>query len=243
MPKVRQAASSHNRSGWSKFNADWELKESDIKLTGWASQRRVVLARRRLARTAVLGLQYDKNGQQQMDFLEGPEDMRLYEYSVLVTNLDSELISIMQHYRDRADCENNFDEIKNQWGWGGFVTKELQTSQIMARTVALIYNWWNLFVRLAIPHKHHEAISSRPLLLSSIGRMTESARQTQIKITSTHADKTTIQQAYDRVIGFFTQFKLTAMQLPLLEQWRLIVMKAMEIFMPQPVLHFLPEPT
>jgi hypothetical protein len=36
-------------------------------------------------------------------------------------------------------------------GWGGFVTQKLQTSQIKARMVALIYNWWNLFVRLAIP--------------------------------------------------------------------------------------------
>jgi len=47
----------------------------------------------------------------------------------------------MRHYRDRADGENHFDEAKNQWGWGGFVTRELQTSQIMARLVTLIYNW------------------------------------------------------------------------------------------------------
>jgi hypothetical protein len=27
-------------------------------------------------------------------------------------------------YRDRGDCENAFDELKNQWGWGGFTTHE-----------------------------------------------------------------------------------------------------------------------
>jgi hypothetical protein len=32
----------------------------------------------------------------------------------LVTSLDAEVVTIVQHYRDRADCENNFDEIKNQ---------------------------------------------------------------------------------------------------------------------------------
>ena len=32
----------------------------------------------------------------------------------------------------------------------------------MARFIALIYNWWNLFVRLAKPDKHLEAITSRP---------------------------------------------------------------------------------
>jgi len=24
-------------------------------------------------------------------------------------------VAIFYHYRDRADCENNFDELKNQW--------------------------------------------------------------------------------------------------------------------------------
>jgi hypothetical protein len=37
---------------------------------------------------------------------------------VLVTALDLEVLSVAQLYRDRADVENGFDEIKNQWGWG-----------------------------------------------------------------------------------------------------------------------------
>ena len=122
-------------------------------------------------------LEKQSAGQQELAFIDGPEDMRLYEYSVLITDLPDDLISLMQHYRNRADCENVFDEIKNQWGWGGFVTQHLQTSQIMARMVALVYNWWNLFSRLAIPDKHHEAITSRPLLLSSVGQLTRSGRQ------------------------------------------------------------------
>ena len=79
------------------------------------------------------------------------------------------MVSIVQHYRDRADCENNFDEIKNQWGWGGFVTQKLKPCRLIARMIALIYNWWSLFVRLAEPDKHYEAIVSRPLLLHGVG--------------------------------------------------------------------------
>jgi hypothetical protein len=41
----------------------------------------------------------------------------LYEYAVLVTSLKDEVRTIAQHYRDRGDSENNFDELKNQWGW------------------------------------------------------------------------------------------------------------------------------
>ena len=44
-----------------------------------------------------------------------------------------------------------FDELKSQWGWGGFTTHDLHRCQLSARAVALIYNWWSLFVRLAHP--------------------------------------------------------------------------------------------
>jgi hypothetical protein len=191
----------------------------------------VVVARRRLLKDPMIGIEYQRGGQRELALVEGPEDMRLFEYSVLVTNLDDELVNLMRHYRDRADCENNFDEAKNQWGWGGFVTQQLQTSQIMAGIVALIYNWWNLFVRLAIPDKHHEAITSRPLLLSSVGRLTESGRQRHMVITSTHGETLTIQRAYARVHAFFSWLKATATQLTHSECWQLIVTKSMEVFM------------
>ncbi len=55
----------------------------------------------------------------------------------------------------------------------------------MARVVSLIYNWWNLFVRLAEPDKHLEAITSRPLLLHAIGKQVTHAGQTRISISST----------------------------------------------------------
>jgi hypothetical protein len=35
-----------------------------------------------------------------------------------------------QLYRDRADCENAFDELKNQWGWGGFTMRDLKRCRL-----------------------------------------------------------------------------------------------------------------
>lgn len=77
--------------------------------------------------------------------------------------------------------------MKNQWGWGGFTTHDLHRCQLAARTVALVYNWWSLFVRLASPHARREAITSRPWLISSVGRRTEHAGQTTITLTGLHA--------------------------------------------------------
>jgi hypothetical protein len=72
----------------------------------------------------------------------------VWEYAALVTSLDSEILTLGQLYRDRADCENAFDELKNHWGWGGFTTQDLKRCRLLAASVALIYNWWSLFVRL-----------------------------------------------------------------------------------------------
>ena len=106
---------------------------------------------------------------------------------MLVTNTDYEILSLGQLYRDRADAENAFDELKNQWGWGGFTTHDLHRCQLASRAVALVYNWWSLFVRLAHPEARREAITSRPWLMSSVGRRTEHAGQTTITLTGLHA--------------------------------------------------------
>ncbi len=50
--------------------------------------------------------------------------------------------------------------------------------------VALFYDWWNIFVRLAEPDWHREAITSRPLLLHAIAERVRHARQTTIRIAS-----------------------------------------------------------
>ena len=48
---------------------------------------------------------------------------KLWEYAVYVTDVDYPLEFIAQLYRDRADAENAFDELKNQWGLGGWCTR------------------------------------------------------------------------------------------------------------------------
>ena len=71
----------------------------------------------------------------------------VWEFAVLATSLDLEVRSVALLYRDQADLRRTpIDELKNQWGWGGFNTRDLKRRQRMARLIALIYNWWSLFV-------------------------------------------------------------------------------------------------
>ena len=43
---------------------------------------------------------------------------KVWEFAVLMTSLDLEILSLAQLYRDRCDSENPFDESKNQWDLG-----------------------------------------------------------------------------------------------------------------------------
>ena len=230
-PKIQDLITkNHCEGNWTHINKNWEAKEDRVQLQGWQKSRRVVIVRRQLSNKEALAMGYELNGQQRLAFIEEAENMKLYEYSVLVTNLDYDVVSIFHQYRDRADCENNFDEIKNQWGWGGFTTQKLSSCQLISRIIALIYNWWNLFVRLAIPDKHHEAITSRPLLLSGIGKLTERNRQKKMRITSLHGDTKKLKLVYTRLTDFFKQLKVIAPQLSFQQCWSLILAKAMEKF-------------
>src|SRR3954467_14923948 len=49
--------------------------------------------------------------------------------------------------------------IEEPMGWGGFTTQDLTRGRLFAGMVALIYNWWSLFARLADPEHHREAIT------------------------------------------------------------------------------------
>lgn len=218
-------------SDWDGAGQGWEGQESMICLNGWSKNRRVIVLRRQVPKdVAILTKKTDEN-QLSFDFGEIEDTMRVYEYSVLITTLPHEIITIAQHYRDRADCENIFDELKNQWGWGGFTTQDIKRCQFMARTVGLIYNWWNIFVRLANPDKHLEAITSRPLLLHGIGKQTSHAGQTKITISTIHGKTSTVQMLLNRIATFFNEIKTFAEQLTSEQRWYRILSKAVEKYL------------
>ncbi len=105
----------------------------------------------------VLDVQGSSGKQLKLD-LAGPsvdEGERLWEYAVMVTYVTYPLESIGQLYRDRADCESGFDELKNQWGLSGFTTKYINRCQTTARACALVYNWWGWYCRTANPSARH----------------------------------------------------------------------------------------
>ena len=224
---------------WVEAGQQWQGREDVLRLSGWTKERRVVVLRRPLknkpaVEAETVGKKKSKRKAAKQLTLDLPEHTYQgmpYEYVVLVTSLTDQVRTVAQHYRDRGDVENNFDELKNQWGWAGFTTQDRKRCQIMGRIIALVYNWWTIFMRLGIPGKHAEAITSRPLALHAIARQTRHGNQTTVEITSTHARALQIAEILTTVRGFLTRIKTTAEQLTQRERWTLILSAAFRHFL------------
>ena len=189
----------------------------------------MVVLRRRLPET--LALSRTEDGQGDLFWADAKFPNSAWEYAVLVTSLDLEVLSLAQLYRDRADSENAFDELKNQWGWGGFTTHDLKRCQLMSRLIALVYNWWSLFARLADPDHHREAITSRPLLLHGVARQTRHAGLTRLTVTSSHGRRDKVVAALRRITKFFRNLRLNAEQLSAREKWLRILAEALRKYL------------
>lgn len=227
------------QDGWGEAGQQWQGREDQLRLSGWSKARRVVVLRRPVrskpaAETEAVGKNKSKRKGAKQLALDLPELTHQgvqYEYVVLVTSLPDGVRTVAQHYRDRGDAENNFDELKNQWGWAGFTTHDRKRCQIMGRIIALVYNWWTIFMRLGIPDKHAEAITSRPLALHGIARQTRHANQTTVEITSTHAKAAQIAEILTKVSRFLKRVKVTAEQLTQADRWKLILSAAFRHFL------------
>ena len=232
LTKLRQTAGvkrlierNWSRQDWQDVGQGCEAVEAQLKLSGWSHARRVVVVRsatkdKPVTLESVTG---KKAKRQQNLHFEDTDPVKRWDYAVLVTNSNYELKAIGQLYRDRADCENGFDELKNQWGWGGYTTQDLERCNLCARAVALIYNWWSWYVRLAHPATRLEAITSRPLLLAGVARLTEHAGQSRLLLTLIHTAGDLIKSMVANVRKGLDFILATAPQLTKRERWTALV--------------------
>ena len=214
-----------SRQDWRDVGQGCQGVEAELALSTWTRARRVVVLRRALKDTLVAEQKAGKREKRQksLQFAQPLQPVKLWEYTVLITNAHYELEAIGQLYRDRADCENGFDELKNQWGWGGYTTRDMERCNLSARAVALIYNWWSWYVRLAHPQTRLEAITSRPLLLAGIARMTQHAGQSHLLLTITHAASTQLKAMIANVRKGLDTVRATTPQLTKPERWAALV--------------------
>ena len=207
-PKVKSLVKAMMGRGalWQDCGDGWQALESSLKLKGWTRERRVILVRENPSRAPIAIEGKKPRGKDrlgQLPYAQGEGwDAQATPWSgkiaVLVTSLDPEAFPTQvmpKQYRDRADAENSFDELKNQWGWGGFTSRNLGPTRLMANLVALFYNWWNLYVRFFDEEHHREAIRSRPMLMQGVGRSVQSGGRRTVKVSIVHEKQDLIAHA------------------------------------------------
>ena len=149
------------------------MAEGRLRLPGWSAERRVVFARK------LQGLITAQKGGTLFD-------EQKHELAVYITNLNVAQYSAWQVqalFRERADPENVFDELKNQWGFNGFCSRKRRVSALAARLLLLVYNLWNLFLRLLEPARHVEAAGGRRWFLVIAARLVQSGRQKTLQVS------------------------------------------------------------
>jgi len=219
---------------WEDAGGGWQCCESELALTGWDRPRRFVLYRRAHVRrhkrnTAVQALQGPCR-QGEFDELEVIEENSLfYEYAVYVTNLEHPAKQIRPLYNPRGDNENCYDEMKNQWGWGGFTLADLSRSELMAQLIALIYNWWSIYIKLVDPLVAREAITSRPMYLMHPAKAHCHQSKRKLVIFCAHSQAADIRRNLEAVAERLKNWaSLTTEQLKLASVWKRIIAHILE---------------
>ena len=235
-PKVKDLVNRMTRQGalWLDCSDGWQALETTIRLSGWTRERRVILVRESPARAPVEQPGKRRRGKDRQKLLPHAEgvgwDAQATPWSgkiaVLVTSLDPVAfpsIVMPKHYRDRADAENCFDELKNQWGWCGFTSRNLAPSRLMANLIALIYNWWSLYVRFYDEEHHREAIRSRPMLMAGVGRQVQSGGQRTVKVSVLHEKGDLIAQAVTQISKELHQIRAITERWHVDQRWTLLL--------------------
>ncbi len=204
-PKLFKTAKRHisclcDESDWTDAGQGWEGKAGQWALQGWNGKLCVVVLRRPLTSEKVA---QDDSGQLMLSS-STPSEEGQRRSAATSTPVSSSApaprfsVSVSFTGIGRMPRAPSM-KLKNQWGWGGYTTHDPHRCQLAARAVALIHNWWSLLVRLTHPEARREAITSRPWLMTCVGRKTEYAGQTTVTLTGLHGHFAPARAALTRV--------------------------------------------
>ena len=179
----KQIKKTFSKDDWTAAGQGWQGRTDTLRLEGWSRSARWPLRRRLKEGLAVSGR--DDAGQLALGFVEIGAQARSTKRRAghLARRGGSNARpALSRPGRQRKSLRRTEEPV----GLGRLHHPRSRPLRTMARFIALIYNWWNLFVRLAEPDKHLEAITAGPLL-SAIAERSRHARQTTLRVASSHA--------------------------------------------------------
>ena len=142
----------------------------------------------------------------------------------------AEIRPSVRRVREQARDHNIFDEMKNQWAWGGYTTHDLARCPACGPAACALLQ---LVEHLRSPRRSRPASRGdhQPAAVSLGDRdRTRHARQTTIRVTNSHAKAEPAAKALAAVAAFLRGLARNAEQLTRLETWRAILSRAFQAF-------------
>ena len=167
-----------------------QVAECRLKLTGWSKERRVILGRRLISTQTP----------QESGTLFGMSQYHYYAYVTDLTEQQFTCWQITDLYNKRSDCENIFDELKNQWGLAGFCSQKQCVTEFAARMTLFAYNLWSLFVRFFNISNHQEAKTSRREFMLLPAKLVRTSRQRYVCISAIEQRWERLKEGYERLL-------------------------------------------
>ena len=121
-------------TAWTPVDATHDIGEFTYQLWGWSRPRRFVVIRERCREPV--------NPRQRWLF-----DAPGYTFHLLVTNRTDDVLTLWQDYRQRAQIELCFRELKDDLGADGFCLHDFFATEAAFRTVLFTYNLLGEFQR------------------------------------------------------------------------------------------------
>jgi len=156
-----------------------------------------------------------------MELLLPDQDVELWEYAVLVTNSSYPLESMAQLYRDRADAENGFDELRTS-GVEVALRPGHRTLPDQRSRRGADLQLVELYCRAAKPEARMEAVTSRALLWL-LWPGTKHAGKTTLYLTPMHAARTTLMMLIANIRAALSHVRTAAEQLPAVDRWKTLL--------------------
>ena len=184
-----------NASGWLRVDRGIECTEFEYQAGPWSKPRRIVVIRQLVEERPQAGGKY-------------LFDMHDYRYQSWVTNMTLPAAEVWRLYRGRADSENRIEELKYDFGIGGFCLKEFYATEASFRSVMVAYNLISLFRQAVLGLKIQPRLASIRFKCFAIGSwLGKKYRKTILKVSLAH-------QRRPWFVGLFTKIDDFSWDLP-----------------------------
>jgi hypothetical protein len=101
--------------------------------------------------------------------------------------------------------------------------RRLASSSLMANLIALFYNGWSLYLRFYDEGHHREAIRTRPMLMSGVGRQVQGGGQRTVKVSILHEKGDVIAKTVTQISKELHQIRAITERWTVDQRWTLLL--------------------